>query len=159
MVSRTTFELRSPPCCTHASFVWNHSRYNICWFQLDHRMAMCLISGLFFSAFRCTTCFCTWNLLVAIRVCSGWSAPNGNFRASLVLWYRQKGSFGVGGCSGRVHWTISWAADCTMNDEMAEIAVQVNQPPFFVSFQSLKVFKRHEVTKSSYFEVGYHVGI
>ena len=69
MVSRTPFWIQQVQCWTHAAFVWNHGDYKICQFQFDQRTTRWLILFVFFSAFRCTTCLCTWILLATIRRC------------------------------------------------------------------------------------------
>ena len=102
IASLATFQRKLPHCCTHAAFVWNRRGYIICQLRFDQRLKRWLISGVFFPAFRCTTCLCTWIFLAAVRHCRDWSAPNDVLRAPAVL----LSSKGWVACQGEGLWAV-----------------------------------------------------
>lgn len=102
IASLATFQRKLPHCCTHAAFVWNRRGYIICQLRFDQRLKRWLISGVFFPAFRCITCLCTWIFLAAVRHCRDWSAPNDVFEAPAVL----LASKGWVSCQGEGLWAV-----------------------------------------------------
>jgi len=78
-----------------------------------------LTSGVFFSAFRCTTCLCTWLLLSTTRLYTVWSAPNGDFWCFVVLLHPQNGAL-VGGGGAASMWTS--IATAPWAEEVEEVA-------------------------------------
>ena len=116
-------------------FVKLNSYYKICRFQLHRCIARQLISGLFFSAPSCTTCFCTWNLFgrhSALQWLECSKRRFSGFTSTLapterVVWCRGELWF--------VHWPIQLS--CRLHHEWwngKRSRVRVNQPPLYRCF-------------------------
>jgi len=126
----TTFVKHQLECWTHASFVGNHGRYTRCQFQHDQRMAWWLIPGVFFPAFRCTTCLCTWTLFGRHQALPGLEGSKGwfwGFSSALA-------PIGWGVIRGEViccaHWPCTSTATAPWILKLQESRVRGNQGLF-----------------------------
>ena len=126
LVFYTTFEIQQLQCWTHAAFVGNHGCYPLWHLQFDQHMPKWLILEVFFPAFRCTTCLCTWMLFATVRLGPVWSAPSSGVWASAVLLYPQNGP-GRGEGLVDVHWHMHPIRNCTTFAEWQESRFELDR--------------------------------